>query len=51
MPKVGHIWLFTDLTLLEGFSKFFKLKNGDKLQEGDQIIGLEFCECETTMLS
>jgi hypothetical protein len=31
MPKVGHIWLFADLILLEGFSKFFKLKIGDRL--------------------
>jgi len=51
MPEVRHIWLLVDLTLLEGFPKFFKLKHKERLQEGDQIIKLEFCECEGTMLS
>lgn len=51
MHKVGHIWLFANLTLLKGFPKFFKLKNGDMLQEVDHIIRLEFYECEATMLS
>ncbi len=35
MPKVQHIWLLLNLTLLEGFPKFFKLKHKERLQEGD----------------
>jgi len=44
--RIRDIWLLVNLMLLGGFAKFIKLKHRDILQEGNQIIRMEFFRCE-----